>query len=118
MRRESAMAEMQTPVISVIIPSYNTRELLSRCLASIYSAPPDRPFEVSSWTTRHRTQPRHGAGAIPSSPADRQPGKPRLRILEQPRNGDVTRRFVYLLNSDTEVSPLALDHLASSGDTP
>ena len=46
MPSDSDVTEIQNPAISVIIASYNTRELLSRCLASIYSAPPERSCEV------------------------------------------------------------------------
>ena len=40
------MTEVAAPVISVIIASYNTRELLSHCLASLYRVPPERSWEV------------------------------------------------------------------------
>ena len=114
MRSENGVTEMQPLVISVIIPSYNTRELLSRCLASIYSAPPDHSFEVFVMDDASKD-------GSPEMVRERFP-QVRLTVNERNRgyaysNNLAIRqsrgRFVYLLNSDTEVSPGALDHLAS-----
>src|SRR5688572_8211888 len=109
---------MQAPVISVIIPSYNTRELLSRCLSSIYSAPSDRTFEVF---------------VIDDASSDGSPEMvrerfPQVQLIVNSQNRGYAYsnnlgiaksrgRFVYLLNSDTEVHPGALDHLASFLET-
>ena len=108
------MTEVQAPVISVIIPSYNTRELLSRCLASIYRAPSERACEVF---------------VIDDASSDGSPEMvrthfPQVRLIVNAENRGYAYsnnsaiaksrgRFVYLLNSDTEVFPGALDHMAS-----
>src|SRR5688572_16973905 len=118
MRRGNDVTEMQAPVISVIIPSYNTRELLSRCLSSIYSAPSDRTFEVF---------------VIDDASSDGSPEMvrerfPQVQLIVNIQNRGYAYsnnfaiaksrgRFVYLLNSDTEVSPGALDHLAGFLET-
>ena len=112
------MTEMQPPVISVIIPSYNTRELLARCLASIYSTPSDRPFEVLVIDDASKD----------GSPAMVRDRFPQVRLIVNEENRGYARsnnlaivasqgRFVYLLNSDTELSPGALDHLAGFLET-
>jgi GT2 family glycosyltransferase len=118
MHSESDVTGIQTPVISVIIASYNTRELLSRCLASIYSAPSDRPCEVF---------------VIDDASKDGSPDMvrerfPQVRLIVNDENRGYAYsnnlairksrgRFVYLLNSDTEVSRGALDHLAGFLET-
>ncbi|MEO5740632.1 MAG: glycosyltransferase, partial [Vicinamibacterales bacterium] len=112
------MTEVLTPVISVIIASYNTRELLSRCLASIYRVPPARACEVF---------------VIDDASSDGSPEMvrerfPQVRLIVNRENRGYAYsnnlgiaksqgRFVYLLNSDTEVSPAALDHLAGFLET-
>ncbi len=112
------MTEIQCPVISVIIPSYNTRELLWRCLSSIYNAPPKRSLEVF---------------VIDDASSDGSPDMvrerfPQVRLIVNRENRGYAHannlaiaasqgRFVYLLNSDTEVSPGALDHLAAFLET-
>jgi GT2 family glycosyltransferase len=109
---------MQLPVISVIIPSYNTRELLSRCLASIYDAPPRRPFEVFVMDDASKD----------GSPEMVRERFPQVRLVVNRENrgyaysnnlamAQSRGRFVYLLNSDTEVSPGALDELAGFLET-
>ena len=105
MRSENDVTEMSAPVISVIIASYNTRELLSQCLASIYSAPPDRPFEVLVMDDASKD----GSGEMVRETF------PQVRLVVNEENRGyaysnnlamaISRgRFVYLLNSDTEVS--------------
>jgi GT2 family glycosyltransferase len=113
MPSDSGVTGIQDPVISVIIASYNTRELLSRCLASIYNAPPQRSCEVL---------------VVDDSSADGSPEMvrerfPQVRLIVNPQNrgyaisnnlamAQSRGRFVYLLNSDTEMHPGALDHMA------
>ena len=108
------VTEVQAPVISIIIPSYNTRELLSRCLASIYRAPSERTCEVF---------------VVDDASSDGSPEMvrerfPQVRLIVNRENRGYAYsnnfaiaksrgRFVYLLNSDTEVSSGALDYLAS-----
>jgi len=110
----SDMTEIQNPVISVIIASYNTRELLSRCLASIYSALPEHSCEVM---------------VVDDSSSDGSPEMvrdrfPQVRLIVNPQNrgyaysnnlamAQSRGRFIYLLNSDTEMFPGALDAMAS-----
>jgi hypothetical protein len=103
-----------TPVVSVIIASYNTREFLSRCLASLYRVPPQCSWEVfviddaSSDGSAEMVRDRF----------------PQVRLVVNRENlgygysnnlgiAKSHGLFLYLLNSDTEVSPGALDHLAS-----
>jgi GT2 family glycosyltransferase len=112
------MTQMQTPVISVIIPSYNTRELLSRCLASIYDAPPQRSFEVFVMDDASKD----GSAEMVRERF------PQVRLVVNRENrgyaysnnlamAQSQGRFVYLLNSDTEMSPGALDELAGFLET-
>ena len=118
MHSESGVTEVQTPVISVIIASYNTRELLSRCLDSIYRVPSDRAVEVFVMDD----------ASSDGSPEMVRERFPQVRLIVNRENrgyaysnnlGIAKSRgqFVYLLNSDTEVHPGALDHLASFLET-
>jgi hypothetical protein len=118
MRSGSDVTEVETPVISVIIASYNTRELLSRCLASIDGAPAERACEVL---------------VVDDASSDGSPemvrGRfPEVRLIVNRENRGYAYsnnlaiaksrgRFVYLLNSDTEVFAGALDHMAGFLET-
>jgi GT2 family glycosyltransferase len=117
-RNGSDVTEIDTPVISVIVASYNTRELLSRCLASLYQARGERPFEVLVMDD----------ASSDGSPEMVRERFPQVRLFVNTKNSGYgysnnlgiaksRGRFVYLLNSDTEVSPGALDHLAAFLET-
>jgi GT2 family glycosyltransferase len=118
MHSESDVTEVQTPVISVIIASYNTRELLSRCLESIYRTPSERASEVLVMDD----------ASSDGSPEMVRERFPQVQLIVNSENRGYAYsnnlgiaksrgRFVYLLNSDTEVHPGALDHLASFLET-
>lgn len=118
MHSESGVTGVQTPVISVIIASYNTRELLSRCLDSIYRIPCDRAAEVFVMDD----------ASSDGSPEMVRERFPQVQLIVNRENRGYAYsnnlgiaksrgRFVYLLNSDTEVHPGALDHLASFLET-
>ena len=106
-------AETVSVDVTVIIPSYNTRALLERCLESIYQEPPDRSFEVIVVDDASKDQ---------SADMVRQ-RFPQVRLLVNKVNEGYARsnnhaittsrgRFIYLLNSDAEPLPGAIDFLA------
>jgi GT2 family glycosyltransferase len=98
--------------LSVIVVNWNTRDMLSRCLASIYTYPPGSEFEVlvvdnaSSDGSAQMVQERF----------------PQVRSIQNRENLGFARannlairesrgRYVLLLNSDTEVLSGALQYL-------
>lgn len=104
--------------VSVIIANYNARALLERCLSSIYLHPPERSFEVlvvddaSSDDSAEMVRTRF----------------PRVRLFVNERNLGYARSnnhailestgaFLYLLNSDAELLPEAIDRLAEFLET-
>jgi GT2 family glycosyltransferase len=102
------------PALSIVIVSYNTREDLERCLASLTSAPPALTHEIVVVDN---------ASTDGTVDAVRQRW-PSVRILPQEWNlgfagaNNVGIRatageLVLLLNSDTLVPPAALDTLAA-----
>lgn len=108
------VTELLTPIISIIIANYNTRELVSRCLASIYDNPPERAFEVYVVDD----------GSTDGSVEMVRTSFPQVHLIANRENRGYAYsnnlamsmsqgRFIYLLNSDTEVYPGALDHLAN-----
>jgi hypothetical protein len=98
--------------VSIIIPNYNTRDLLRQCLDSIYSAPPESSFEVI---------------VVDDASADGSAAMVRERFPKvRLRANDVNRgyarsnnwamvnargRYLYLLNSDAILHPGAVDEL-------
>lgn len=102
------------PVISVIIANYNTRALLQDCLESLRKAAPERSHEVLVVDD---------ASADGSADMVRA-SFPDVKLFVNRQNSGYARsnnhaiaesrgRFVYLLNSDTEVGAGALDDLAA-----
>jgi GT2 family glycosyltransferase len=99
--------------ITVIIANYNACALLESCLESIYSNPPTRSFEVIVMDD-----------ASPDSSASMVRTKyPQARLFVNPQNVGYARsnnhaieesrgRYVYLLNSDAQLFPGALDAMA------
>lgn len=100
--------------LSVVIVSWNTRELLGQCLASIESYPPDCSYEV--WVVDNAST--DGSAAMVRERF------PWARLIENGENvgfaaannqaiRESSGRCVLLLNSDTEVQPGALAALVS-----
>ncbi len=96
--------------LSIVIISWNTRELLEQCLASIYTHPPSIPFETIVVDNGSRDG---------SAQAVRQ-NFPQARLIQNAENVGFARAnnqaievcqggLVLLLNPDTRVLPGALD---------
>ena len=103
--------------LSIVIVSWNTRELLEQCLASVYANPPSVAFETIVVDNCSRDG---------SAQAVRQ-GFPEARLIENADNVGFARAnnqaievsrgdLVLLLNPDTRVLPGALDALAQFMD--
>jgi glycosyltransferase involved in cell wall biosynthesis len=106
-------------VLSVIIPTYNARDLLADCLQSIYRNPPSEPYEII---------------VVDDASADQtsamvQAGFPEVRLLRNEVNQhyafsnnraikQARGQFLYLLNNDTIVLPQALDRMIAFRTTP
>ncbi|MSP11794.1 MAG: glycosyltransferase family 2 protein [Chloroflexi bacterium] len=98
--------------LSIIIISWNTRDLLAKCLASVYNPRPAASFEVI---------------VVDNASSDGSPEMvktqfPQVRILENSQNLGFARannqairasqgRYILLLNSDTIVTPHAVQML-------
>jgi|WetSurMetagenome_2_1015567.scaffolds.fasta_scaffold09674_5 GT2 family glycosyltransferase len=100
--------------LSIIIVSWNTRELLAACLASIYRQPPHAPFEViivdnaSGDGSRERVRREFPAALLIENPAN-------LGFAAASNRGAATAMGSYLLflNSDTRVHAGTLDSALS-----
>ena len=97
---------------SIIIVNWNTRELLARCLASIYQHPPRVPFEVIVVDN----------ASSDGSAAMVRERFPQVRLIENQENVGFAKgnnqaiaasqgKYILLLNSDTVVLPQALNRL-------
>jgi N-acetylglucosaminyl-diphospho-decaprenol L-rhamnosyltransferase len=117
-RGEAPSAGMTEAVeLSLVIVSWNTRELLAQCLASIEAGPPGVPCEV--WVVDNAST--DGSAALVRERF------PQVRLVENgsnvgfaPANNQAIRqargRYVVLLNSDTEVCEGALEALVAFMD--
>ena len=96
--------------LTIIIPAYNTRELLSDCLGSIYQNPPCEPYEIIVVDDASKDGTSEMIGAC----------FPEVRLLRNDTNRHYAYsnnwafsiaqgRYLLLLNSDTIVLPHALD---------
>nr|WP_314074546.1 glycosyltransferase [uncultured Roseococcus sp.] len=101
----------ETPLLSVIIPTYGQVPHTLRCLATLASHPPSRPYEVLVVDD---------ASGDPHVPELRQVRG--IRLTERSKNLGFLRScnaaaaeargdYIFLLNNDTEVMPGALDAL-------
>ncbi len=101
------------PEISLLVVNYNTRDLLLRCLESMESHPPSRPWELIVVDD-------HSTDGSPERVRER---FPRARLIVQPRNlgyacannaglRAARGRYVVLLNSDLEMRGATFDVLA------
>jgi len=95
--------------LSIIIVSWNTRDLLATCLASIYSSPPPGEFDV--WVVDN--------ASTDGSPALVHERFPQVRLIENEKNLGFAAannqglrasrgRYALLLNSDAAAPPGAL----------
>lgn len=100
--------------LSIVIVSWNTRDLLKACLASIFAHPPQAAFDV--WVVDNDSQ--DGSVAVVREQF------PSVKLIEneenvgfaQANNQAITRcqgEYVLLLNPDTEVKPGALTALVT-----
>lgn len=98
--------------LTIIISSYNTRQLLSDCLESIYRNPPAEPFEIividdaSRDGTSEMVRTRFPEVCLLRNEVNRHYAFSNNRAIDQSR-GD----YLLLLNSDTVVLPQALDRM-------
>ena len=98
--------------LSIIVPSYNARDLLADCLQSIYQNPPNEPYEIividdaSADGTSEMVRSRFPDARLISNEVNRHYATSNNRAIKIARG-----QFLYLLNSDTIVLPNALDQM-------
>jgi GT2 family glycosyltransferase len=98
--------------LSIIIASYNTREILANCLQSIYRSPPADPYEIivvddaSRDGTSEMVRERFPGVRLLRNEVNRHYALSNNRAIEQARG-----QYLLLLNSDTVVLPEALDRM-------
>jgi N-acetylglucosaminyl-diphospho-decaprenol L-rhamnosyltransferase len=103
-----------TPAVelSVIISTYNAREVLSDCLYSIYQNPPSEPYEIivvddaSEDATSEMVRARFPEVRLLQNEINRHYTISNNRALDQARG-----RYLYLLNNDTITLAGALDRM-------
>ena len=104
--------EAQPVVISVIIASYNAREVLADCLDSIYRNPPSEPYEIlvvddaSSDGSSEMIQSRFPDVRLRRNEVNRHYTFSNNRALDEARG-----QYICLLNNDTVVLPEAFDRM-------
>jgi N-acetylglucosaminyl-diphospho-decaprenol L-rhamnosyltransferase len=122
MSAESAFCSGPTPAnnggaeaaitLSVIIASFNTREILSDCLRSIYQNPPSCPYEIivvddaSTDGTSGMVRDRFPEVRLLQNEINRDYAYSNNRALQQARG-----QYLCLLNSDTIILPHAFDRM-------
>jgi GT2 family glycosyltransferase len=103
--------------LSVVIVSWNTRELLGQCLASIEAHPPRGAYEV--WVVDNASADGSAAMVRERFPWARLIENEENRGFAAANNQAIRQsasRYVLLLNSDTEVQPGALPVLVAFMD--
>ena len=100
----------ESVTLSVIIPTYNARELLANCLRSIYQNSPSEPYEVivvddaSADGTSEMVRAHFPEVRLLRNDVNRHYAWSNNRALAQARG-----QYVYLLNNDTIVLAQAID---------
>ena len=98
--------------LSVIIPTYNARDLLANCLRSIYRNPPSEPYEVivvddaSADGTSEMVRARFPEVRLLRNDVNRHYARSNNRAIAQARG-----QYIYLLNNDTIVLAHAIDRM-------
>ncbi len=114
---EIGLNTSQTPEISIIVPAYGKADLTLRCLASLYLAAPDVPYEVIVV---------EDASGEPD--ADRVGLVPGVRFINNEQNLGFLRscnaaakmargQYLLLLNNDTQVLPDTVEALRRTFDS-
>jgi N-acetylglucosaminyl-diphospho-decaprenol L-rhamnosyltransferase len=99
-------------VVSVIIATYKTRDLLSDCLQSICLHPPSEPYEIivvddaSGDGTSEMVRARFPDVRLLQNEVNRHYAISNNRAFHHARG-----RYIYLLNSDTIILPAAIDRM-------
>ena len=99
--------------LSIVIVSWNTRDVLGKCLDSIEQNPPERDYELlvidnaSTDGSAEMVRERHPRVDLLVNPANYGFAKANNLAIQRCRG-----RYILLLNPDTEVRPGALEHLA------
>jgi N-acetylglucosaminyl-diphospho-decaprenol L-rhamnosyltransferase len=102
----------RTVTLSVIISTYNAREVLGDCLQSIYQSPPSEPYEIivvddaSADGTSEMVRARFPEVRLLRNEINRHYTISNNRAFDQARG-----QYLYLLNNDTIVLPQALDRM-------
>jgi GT2 family glycosyltransferase len=102
----------RTVTLSVIISTYNAREVLGDCLQSIYQSPPNEPYEIivvddaSADGTSEMVRARFPEVRLLRNEINRHYTISNNRAFDQARG-----QYLYLLNNDTIVLPQALDRM-------
>ncbi len=113
-RLKETISEISINVLSIIIVTWNTRELLAQCLDSVYANPPDAPFDV--WVVDNASS--DGSAAMVRQRF------PHVHLIENGENVGFARannqairassgEYALLLNSDTIIQPGTLTRLLS-----
>jgi N-acetylglucosaminyl-diphospho-decaprenol L-rhamnosyltransferase len=100
--------------LSIIVVSWNTRDLLAQCLESIYAHPPANQFDI--WVVDNASS--------DASAAMVQERFPRVKLIVNPENVGFARannqairesvgEYVLLLNTDTIVQPDSLENMVA-----
>ncbi len=98
--------------LSIIIPSYNSRQLLADCLGSIKRNPPSEPFEIividdaSADATSEMVRACFPDVRLLRNEVNRHYARSNNRAIQLARG-----QYLYLLNNDTIVLPDALDRM-------